>query len=211
VLSTDGTIESPPLGRRERKKLQTRERLVECAVGLFASQGYDATTIEDIGECADVSRATVFNYFPRKEDIVSEVFARRRAEIAVLVAEANEQISDTQGRLRHVLRGRARLYENDPAIGRASVRAWLRAGGPLMPDASDTAALFADLIRTGQDQGDIPTDLDATRAGLVILDTYLGVLYRWVADDDYAFEKNLIAALDLILTGISPNPGRGGR
>ena len=193
-----------PLGRRERKKLETKERLVDCAVGLFASRGYDATTMEDIGECADVARATVFNYFARKEDIVSEVFSRRRDEIAGLIAEATETTTDTAGRLRHVLTGWARLYEDEAATGRAMVRAWLRAGGPLMPDASQTADLLADVIRSGQQNGDIPPEVDATRAGLVILDAYLGVLFRWVSQDDFAFEKDLMAALDLILTGMSP-------
>lgn len=85
------------------------------------------------------------------------------------------------------------------------MRAWLRAGGPLLPEASDSAALFTDVIRAGQRHGDIPPDLDATRAGLVILDAYLGVLYRWVAAEDgqFAFEENLMATLDLILTGIT--------
>ena len=59
----------------------TKERIVECAIALFAERGYGATTMGDIGEGADVSRATVFNYFPRKEDIISEVFRRRREEL----------------------------------------------------------------------------------------------------------------------------------
>jgi AcrR family transcriptional regulator len=191
------------LGRRERKKLETKERLVDCAVGLFASRGYDATTMEEIGECADVARATVFNYFARKEDIVSEVFRRRRDEVAVLISQAAEQGADTAGRLRHVLTGWARLYQDDAATGRAVVQAWLRAGGPLMPDASQTAELFAGVIRSGQELGDVPPGVDAARAGLVILDAYLGVLFRWVGDEDFAFEQELMAALDLILTGIS--------
>jgi TetR/AcrR family transcriptional regulator, cholesterol catabolism regulator len=194
------------VGRRERKKLETRDRIVECAVALFGSQGYDSTTMEDIGECADVSRATVFNYFPRKEDIVTEAFARRRAQLAELIAEAEQQATDTPGRLRRALGSLARLYEDDPATGRAMVRAWLRAGGPLLPDASDSAALFADVVRSGQQRGDMPTVIDATRAGLLVLDAYLGVLYRWVNDDDgqFAFEENLLTTLDVVLDGMTP-------
>jgi AcrR family transcriptional regulator len=206
VSSPDGVLDaSQRLGRRERKKIQTKERIVECAVALFASRGYDSTTMEDIGECADVSRATVFNYFTRKDEIVSEVFRRRRAELAELLAEANEQASDTRRRLQRALTALARLHEDDPAARRATVRAWLRAGGPLMPDASDTAALFADVVRSGQQRGDVPHNIKATSAGLVILDTYLGVLYRWVSheDDEFDLEENLMAALDVVLTGIT--------
>jgi AcrR family transcriptional regulator len=194
------------VGRRERKKLETKERLLDCAVALFAERGYDATTMDDIGECGDVARATVFNYFARKEDIVAEVFGRRRAEIAKLIAEAEVSSSSTTDRLRHALLGWARLYEADPPTGRAMVRAWLRAGGPLLPDASESAHLFADLVRAGQKAGDLRTDLDADAAGLLILDTYLGVLFRWVSDEDgqAGFEESLNTALDLVLSGLAP-------
>jgi TetR/AcrR family transcriptional regulator, cholesterol catabolism regulator len=208
-VSADRAVDTTaPLGRRERKKRETKTRIIDSAVALFATRGYDATTIEDIGESADVSRATVFNYFARKEDLILEVFRRRRADLAELIAEATKKANDTTDTLRRALGGIARDYEDDPATRRATVRAWLRAGGPLLPDASDSAALFTDVLRAGQQQGDIPPDLDTTHAGLVILDAYLGVIYRWVADEDgqYDFEKNLIATLDLILTGITRQP-----
>lgn len=197
-----------PLGRRERKKLETRDRIVECAVALFAARGYEATTMEEIGGCADVARATVFNYFARKDDIVAEWFARRRADLAASLADGGQQASDTIGRLRLALRSLARNYEDDPVTGRVMVQAWLRAGGPLLPYTSGTPALFTDTLRSGQEQGDIPPDLDATRAGFVVFDAYLGVLYRWVAheDDRFAFEENLMASLDLVLAGILPHP-----
>jgi AcrR family transcriptional regulator len=197
-----------PLGRRERKKLETKERIVGSALALFGTRGYDATTIEDIGERADVSRATVFNYFARKEDIASELIGRRRAELAEHIAEAREKTGNTSERLSRSLVGLARDYEADPATGRAIIRAWLHAGGPLLPDASISAALLTEVIREGQQQGDVPPNVDATRAGLVVLDTYLGVLYRWVADENgrYNFARNLAATLDLVLTGIGCQP-----
>lgn len=202
------TEPAAPLTRRERKKLETRDRIVDCAIGLFASRGYEATTMDDIGECADVARATVFNYFARKDDILTEWFARRRAELATALVEIEQQTTDTAGRLRHALRGLARLFDEDPVTGRAVVRAWLRAGGPLLPDISATPVLFADTIRRGQEQGDVPPGVDAVRAGHVVFDAYLGVLYRWVGDDGTppSFEENLLASLDLLLAGILRNP-----
>ena len=71
-VSTPANVVSPiRVGRRERKKLETRERIFESGVALFATHGYDSTTMEQIGKRGDVSRATVFNDFARKEDIVS--------------------------------------------------------------------------------------------------------------------------------------------
>ncbi|MCA9673039.1 MAG: TetR family transcriptional regulator [Myxococcales bacterium] len=62
--ATDGD-----LGRREQKKRETRARLVAVASDLFETQGYDATSIEEIAEAAGISRRTYFRYFPSKEDI----------------------------------------------------------------------------------------------------------------------------------------------
>jgi TetR/AcrR family transcriptional regulator, cholesterol catabolism regulator len=208
VPPTNRAVDTPtPLGRRERKRIATRDRILECAVALFASRGYDSTTMDDISECADVARATVFNYFARKDDIVSEWFLRRRTELAKILTEAEQQMTDTASRLRQGFRGLARLYENDPAAGRVMVRAWLRAGGPLLP-LTDSPALFANTIRLGQQQGDIRSDVDAARAAVLIFDVYLGELYRWVSDEhgDYAIEDHLIESLDLILTGVAREP-----
>jgi AcrR family transcriptional regulator len=60
-----------PEGRRERKRRQTRERIEQAAMALFLERGFDATTIEDITEAADVSKRSFFDYFPSKEDVVA--------------------------------------------------------------------------------------------------------------------------------------------
>ena len=57
-------------GLRERKKAKTRAAIREHAFRLFREQGYDATTVEQIAEAAEISHTTFFRYFPTKEDVV---------------------------------------------------------------------------------------------------------------------------------------------
>ncbi|MCM6776216.1 TetR/AcrR family transcriptional regulator [Nocardia sp. CDC159] len=64
-------LESPAQpGLRERKKQQTRRRIIEVGLRLCDAQGFDATTVEQIADAADVSPRTVNRYFELKEDIV---------------------------------------------------------------------------------------------------------------------------------------------
>ena len=57
-------------GLRERKKQATRIAIRDAAMALFEEHGFAHTTFDRIAETADVSRATVFTYFPTKEEIV---------------------------------------------------------------------------------------------------------------------------------------------
>jgi AcrR family transcriptional regulator len=58
-------------GLRERKRRKTFKAIHDAALRLFEERGYGAVTVADIAEAAEVSRATVFAYYPAKEDIVA--------------------------------------------------------------------------------------------------------------------------------------------
>ncbi|WP_158940429.1 TetR/AcrR family transcriptional regulator [Burkholderia sp. S171] len=60
---------SMPTDRRSRKRLATREGISNAATRLFLERGFDQVTVDEIAEAADVGRMTVFNHFPRKEDM----------------------------------------------------------------------------------------------------------------------------------------------
>lgn len=58
-----------PSDRRSRKRLATRQGISNAATRLFMQRGFDHVTVDEIAEAADVGRMTVFNHFPRKEDM----------------------------------------------------------------------------------------------------------------------------------------------
>jgi AcrR family transcriptional regulator len=78
---------NPNTGLRERKKQRTREAIVRAAHELFTERGYNATTLPDIAEAADVSTRTIFAYFPSKEDILFCDFPTMKEALARALAE----------------------------------------------------------------------------------------------------------------------------
>src|SRR6202453_4152254 len=58
-----------PSDRRSRKRLATRQGISDAATRLFFERGFDNVTVDEIADASDVGRMTVFNYFPRKEDM----------------------------------------------------------------------------------------------------------------------------------------------
>jgi AcrR family transcriptional regulator len=99
---------------RERKKEQTRRLIAETARRLFAERGFDAVTVAEVAREADVSQATVFNYFPTKEDLFySGLEAFEEALLsAIRNREPNESVLDAFGRF--VLEPRGLLAATQP-------------------------------------------------------------------------------------------------
>jgi AcrR family transcriptional regulator len=170
-------------GRRERKKRDTRERLLTAALALFVERGYAATSMDDIAARCDVARGTVFNYFARKEDLLLAWIETRRVVARQVLADSDPHAS-TSRRLRDALTALCKSHEREAPASRALVRCWLHCGGPLLERASETALMLRAVLEVGRQREDVRRDVDSDAAARALLDLYLGALYRWAADDE---------------------------
>jgi AcrR family transcriptional regulator len=73
------------LGLRERKKLRTRAAISTAAITLFLERGFDAVGVAEVARVAEVSKRTLFAYFPSKEDLVLHRFADHETDAADVV------------------------------------------------------------------------------------------------------------------------------
>ncbi|WP_031081331.1 TetR family transcriptional regulator [Streptomyces sp. NRRL WC-3549] len=101
-------------GLRERKKRQMYRRLSDTAVALFLERGFDQVTVADVAAAVDVSKPTLFRYFPAKEDLVLHRLADHEGEAGRVVAGRPSDLSPLQALRRHFLDGLAR---RDPVTG----------------------------------------------------------------------------------------------
>jgi AcrR family transcriptional regulator len=112
-------VSSEP-GLRERKKQQTRQLIADTAWQLFAERGFDAVPVTEIARLADVSEATVYNYFPTKEDLVYGRMEAFEDDLlsAVREREPGESIPAAFGRyILDTLEGRGMLASNEKEVG----------------------------------------------------------------------------------------------
>ena len=156
------------MGLRERKKAQTRQLIADTAWRLFADRGFERVTVAEVAREAQVAVATVFNYFPTKEDLfffrleafgadlVEAVAGRAAGEPAL--AAFRRQLLGAGGLLAQVGAG------DDQALERLRTMNRVIAASPALQAREQqafahTAAALAD--RLAADAGAAPGDLDA--------------------------------------------------
>ncbi len=166
-------------GRRERKKEETRRRITFAALELFHEKGFEATTVDEITERADVAKGTFFNYFPKKESVLealSHEWMQRAEEHAVHHGRtASERILAIMG-------GMAEAYGEDRALARMLVR--VSTERMVCPEPDTTRTGMYDLvimaIRSGQASGEFRSDLDPDAVFGVVASVFMGTLIWWV-------------------------------
>lgn len=101
--------------RRERKKAATRQSIADAALRLFIEHGYDAVSVRDVAEAADVSTTTLFKHFPGKEALVFDRDTDREAEIVAAVQDRREGEDVLDALQRHAQEVYAAISEHPQA------------------------------------------------------------------------------------------------
>jgi len=116
--------EETTTGLRERKKQRTRQALSDAAIALFLERGFEKVSVADVAAAAEVSKPTLFRYFPAKEDLALHRIADHRGEAARVVRDRAAGQPPLAALRAHL---HARLDARDPVTGLnddATVRAF---------------------------------------------------------------------------------------
>ncbi|MCP5055476.1 MAG: TetR/AcrR family transcriptional regulator [bacterium] len=190
--------EPAPEGRLEKRKRERRLRIYNAAVGLFRSQGFERTTVNQIAEAADIAPATFFNHFQSKSallghmttDILDVVGLMLEDELKAaesthdrligFVANAADQIAETRDLARDVLLELVRT-ESEP--------------GQQPPYVGRIHEPFAAMLREGQERGDVRRDQDAAFLAEMVVGILNAAITNWLADSHYPIEQRLRQAV----------------
>lgn len=200
---TSSPTDRPQLGLRERKKIKTRETIRAATYALVEEQGYDATTIEQIADRAEVSPSTVFRYFPTKEDIVltDEYDAILMEELRA--RPAGEPWPDS---LRYVMRKAVRLgVDDDPEVARLRTRLTVEVPtvrSRVMESMSVTGRMLCQIIgeRTGRD----PQGLEVRVYAMSLIGGLMEASLYWAENGHRDDLTDLVdRALDVLAEGLT--------
>jgi AcrR family transcriptional regulator len=195
------------LGRRERRRAETRERLMRAALHLFAEHGIAGTTVEDITEAADVGKGTFFNYFPTKEHVLLAFGDSRVGKVEAALAEARAGQKPIRDILRRMVHSLAEEHARAPGLLRSILIAFLTSDSMRQLMAAKMAGgrrLIAELVRIGQKRGELRADLPAAHVARVVQQAGFGTMVLWSLDPQGDLFGWQDAWLEMILHGIEP-------
>lgn len=167
---------------RERKKAQTREAIIAAAIDLFERKGYDATTIDEIAEAADVSPRTFFRYFDSKVEVIMEHKEDPSDDLGTRLAERPAEESPIEAMCNVMCEALGQMVEENPLfvrqmrvmLGTPSLHALAR------EHFNEHEAEFVDEIARRLDlpQDDLRVHVIAS----ALSNTIWTVVSRWVAE-----------------------------
>jgi len=195
------------MGLREEKKERQRRGILDAALTLFRERGYDDTRVRDIVDQVRISEATFFNYFPDKASVLQEFALGQVEHYGALLGEELGSDESVPDRIRHMMGVMAQAIAADRQIQTVIfTRSRLfRASGHLKDQELRTYAQLADLFATGQQRGEIRSDVEPVQLAEILTGVFQLTITNWLTgwweDENEELEARLLRAVDIFLTG----------
>jgi AcrR family transcriptional regulator len=171
-----------PLGRRQRRAVETRIRLFRCALQLFAERGFQNVTVEDITEAADVGKGTFFNYFPTKDHVLGVMAEIQLGKVGEAVASATDGAKSIHSVLHHLFLRAAEEPGRSPDLARALISSFLASPGVrkiIAHNMKQGRAMIAQVVAEGQKRGEIDPRLTKEKVAIQVLQAFMGTVLFW--------------------------------
>lgn len=202
---------APAEGRRERKKRETRSRILSVAQDLFNRHTFDGTTVEAIAEAADVSKPTLFNYFPTKMSLLHALLPQVDHRFAGVIHRTAGPDTSTRDRLDTFFAYVGSMTRQTPNLTRALLMQSLRVYDSNVGEVQEhrfpaTREAFLALMEDGVRRGDVRVDIPPERLTDYMTGIYVHQLMTWLIDPEFPVERELAAAAAFVALALSPTP-----
>ncbi len=193
--------------RREREKLQRRNTIVDAAEKIFFSKGISNTTMDEIAEEAELSKATIYLYFKSKEELYCAIIQRAMDILKNYFKEAIDLNACGLERLYHIAQKLYQFYKDYPnyfesMFHREKNPEYFSYENPMIKDLMEQGEemymMGVQIIKDGIEDGSIRSDVDPYKTALA-LDGMLGGFIRTISlEEDHLMKYHNISAAELI-------------
>jgi AcrR family transcriptional regulator len=200
--------EPSQLGRRERRKREVHQRMVDAAAALFDRQGVAATTVDEICERADVAQKTFFNHFPTRQHLVRELAEGIVDALHALLEEARKQPLPTRQKLDYFFDRVAHESKRFVRVRRELVVEVIRV---CVGDPEQTRKLhasFGAILRDGVAAGEVGDAHGVEFLTETTVGIFSGIILDWVSLEGYPLRERLAEAAEFLGAAIGPKTDR---
>ena len=168
------------LSRRELNKIQCRQRILKASRQLFSTKGYEETTMEDVADRAEVSKATLYNYFPGKDSLLLGIAEAELGQICQLIEGELSQVPSALERLRQVLE--AFVLDSMCYISLSRKITYLNSceDSDLFATRLEMVQILRGLVLQAQQQGELRRDVGTDAVTELVMGLYLTAQFQWV-------------------------------
>ena len=189
---------------RENNKIKTRKSLLKSARRLFQSMGYDETMMSEIAKAAEISDATLYNYFPTKKDLLIGIAREEAGELKELLDSDIEASKPADERIKDLMLTHVKDLVSYASLSR---RIAFACAGLCREDSvsSEVHDLLFSLLKNGKDDGIFRQDMDPGDYADIICSLSLWILFSDPEIGKESIEKTVEKfhhLLDIVLAEI---------
>jgi TetR/AcrR family transcriptional regulator, cholesterol catabolism regulator len=195
--------------RRVRRRLDVRDRIKCAAVELFREKGYEAATVEEIAERADVARGTFFNHFTRKDALLVALGEDLLAEVEEQMGPPQEWAGKARDQMLRYFFELGRRAERDGELFKTIVveqtrEYWLRDAEEIDIAHQRFRQTIRTVIAHGRERGEVADDIDDSAAARLLEGLHIVTLIEWIRarGSEEELRAQLAPALEIIFCGL---------
>lgn len=188
---------------REKKKIDTRNRIFEVAGRLFKEKGFESTTVDEITGVAGIGKGTFFNYYPTKEALLTDFVEKKEQLVYDQVKKELKREISIRETIKNILVLVAKSNEKEKELTRLYVFEYLRHYGYEERKSHSLNVIINGLLEKAAEKGEINKGAETKRAADIITATYFHSMLEWLwTDSNGLFSEDISKKIDIIFDGI---------
>lgn len=204
MIESTKIAKNSSISRRQVQRDTRRTRIRDAAFELFERQGFEATTIDQIAALADVGKGTFFNYFPTKQNVLTDYYTRLSAEF-IGIAE-NIKTGNAQKRFAKLFEAMEKIFGREGQMVDVLYPEVFKQPKLIALDENieeRVSAIYAGWLETDKNKKKVRDDLDTPLAVRLIFDIWSATLRAWIeSGKSFSLAQELNRKLEILFVGL---------